>query len=118
MTTPLSALCPSYTTREDDILKVQLTGRSIFINPAYAVDRHHTGTTGIEVVLRKLIEHDVRERGCTLVALLPSITRAPWWWSCVMKAHEVRAFPCPAWRPRAPPRAPPTASPRACRCTR
>ena len=59
MATPFSALCAEYATAEDDILTIQLTGGTTFVNPAYAEPDAKGGASGIGLFLTKLIEGDV-----------------------------------------------------------
>lgn len=91
MATPLSAICPRYVTREDDVLSAEIIPRGsiIYCNPAYAVEGHATGSAGIEVHLTKLIDVDVGERGSTLVALLPGLTNLQWYERTVGRSDEV-----------------------------
>ena len=56
--------------------------------PAYAPSESLNGAGGIELFLSKLIETDVRTRGCTLIALLPNL-HAPWHERFVGSSHEV-----------------------------
>ena len=90
MATPISALCGAYATLEDDVLRPDAVpaGSVVFVNPAYAPTDALNGAGGIEVFLSKLIETDVRRRGCTLIALLPNVT-APWHERYVGASHEV-----------------------------
>ena len=133
MATPFSAVCGAYATLEDDVLAraVIPPGAIVYANPAYAPQDMANGAAGLEVHLRKLVEVDVRARGCTLVALLPILSHTRWYESLVGEgAHEVHyirgglVFPNPftdvnqrkkgylwecrsyalcVWRPGAPP---------------
>ena len=79
MATPFSAICREYATIETDILRPESVpaGSVVFVNPAYAPTEALNGAGGIEAFLAKLIEIDVRQRSCTLIALLPNL-HAPW----------------------------------------
>ena len=90
MATPFSAICPAYATIEDDVLRPDAVPRNsvVYVNPAYAPTDALNGASGIELFLSKLIETDVRTRGCTLVALLPN-THTPWHERYVGASHEV-----------------------------
>jgi len=133
MATPFSAVCGAYATLEDDVLAraVIPPGAIVYANPAYAPQDMANGAAGLEVHLRKLVEVDVRARGCTLVALLPILSHTRWYECLVGEgAHEVHyirgglVFPNPftdvnqrkkgylwecrsyalcVWRPGAPP---------------
>ena len=105
MATPMSALAPDYATKEDGVLRVPLHDRVIFCNPAYAEQGEGCGVGGILPVLRKLVDGDVRVRGCTLVALLPSWTNQEWFARYVLDASEDR-FSRPLHRQRPAPRPP------------
>ena len=50
----------------------------MYVNPAYAMANQKNGAAGIERHLEKLIETDVGERGCTLIALLPNLSHTEW----------------------------------------
>lgn len=89
MASPLSAICSEYATIEDDILSLQLADRVIYANPAYAMADVKNGAAGIEPHLAKLIDGDVRQRGCTLVALLPNLSHTGWYARLVDTCHEV-----------------------------
>ena len=95
MATPFSAICAAYATADDDILQLRLSPRclgdsfTIFVNPAYAEPDKKGGADGIYVFLSKLIEGDVRARGCTLVALLPCLSHTRWFEELVGTSHEV-----------------------------
>ena len=133
MASPINALCGEYATLEDDVLSMPLAQRRIFVNPAYAPEDAWKGSAGIGLALRKLVDGDVRERGCTLIALLPVLSHADWYAEHVDSAHEVHlitgdlTFPNPyldlprprpgflwrcrsyavvIWRPGEPPRTP------------
>ena len=75
MATPFSAICGVYATLEDDVLRADVVprGSAVYVNPAYAPSDKRNGASGIEQVLEKLVEVDVRTRGCTLIALLPNL---------------------------------------------
>ena len=90
MATPFSAICPAYGTLEHDVLRHDAVPRGsvVYANPAYALADAHNGAAGIELFLKKLIEVDVRARGCTLIALLPNL-HAPWHEQFVAISHEV-----------------------------
>ena len=88
MASPVNAICSDYATLEDDVLSLSLAGRCIFANPAYAPDDAWRGEGGIDLALEKLLE-DVRERGCTLVALLPNLSHTSWFARYVDTAHEI-----------------------------
>lgn len=77
---PLSALAPRYASAADDFLaRDDLDGITIFCNPPYSLDRSATGSCGaIEPIVRKLVEGDVSDRGCTAIALLPVLAHQPW----------------------------------------
>mmetsp|Transcript_25534 Transcript_25534/g.80027 ORF Transcript_25534/g.80027 Transcript_25534/m.80027 type:complete len:203 (+) Transcript_25534:571-1179(+) len=81
MATPFSAVCGAYATLEDDVLAraVIPPGAIVYANPAYAPQDMANGAAGLEVHLRKLVEVDVRARGCTLVALLPILSHTRWY---------------------------------------
>ena len=89
MATPLSALCARYATLEDDILRHDAVPRDsvVYVNPAYADPDALNGAGGLEQFLGKLIDVDVGQRGCTLVALLPN-HHAPWHRRFVGASHE------------------------------
>lgn len=91
MATPFSAVCSDYATLEDDVLTPGAVpcARVVYVNPAYAVADQKNGATGIECHLEKLIEVDVRQRGCTLIALLPNLSHAGWHERFVGAAHEI-----------------------------
>jgi len=90
MATPFSAICGSYATLEDDVARPDAVppGSVVYANPAYAPTDALNGAGGIELFLSKLIDTDVRQRGCTLVALLPN-QHAPWHERYVGMSHEV-----------------------------
>ena len=90
MATPFSAICSAYATLEDDVMLSESVPRDsiVYVNPAYAPEAASNGAAGIERVLQKLIEVDVRTRGCTVVALLPNL-HAPWHQRFVSCSHEV-----------------------------
>ena len=88
-TTSLSALCPSYCDLEADIFLQKLHDRTIFVNPAYGMRLRGIGCSGIGDVLDKLVNGDARQRGCNVVALLPSWTHADWFGTHVLKAHRI-----------------------------
>lgn len=135
MATPFSAVCANYATIEDDILApgVVPARAVVYANPAYAPADLSNGAAGIELHLSKLIQMDVRQRGCTLVALLPNLSHTEWHEHLVGCAHEIHfikgslVFPNPftdvnqrkkgylwesrsymlcVWRPSAPPSQP------------
>ena len=91
MATPFSAVCADYATIEDDILApgVVPARAVVYVNPAYAPADLSNGAAGIELHLSKLIETDVRQRGCTLVALLPNLSHTEWHARLVGCAHEI-----------------------------
>ena len=90
MATPFSAIAGAYATLEDDVLRPDAmpAGSVVFVNPAYAPTEALNGAGGIDIFLSKLIETDVRARGCTLIALLPNL-HAPWHELYVGASHEV-----------------------------
>ena len=88
MASPINAVCSDYATLEENVFSMQLHERCIFVNPAYAPDDAWRGEGGIGLALDKLIG-DVRERGCTLIALLPNLSHSEWYARCVDTAHEV-----------------------------
>ena len=90
MATPFSTICGEYATIETDILRPESVpaGSVVFVNPAYAPTEALNGAGGIEAFLAKLIEIDVRQRSCTLIALLPNL-HAPWHRRFVGTSHEV-----------------------------
>ena len=75
MASPLSALAPRYFSRENSIYDAELSEEIIFLNPAYGRRRWDIGLDGFSPALQKLVTQDVRERGRTLVALLPNFSR-------------------------------------------
>ena len=89
MTPPINAVCEDYCTLEDDF-DAPLFDRRIFVNPAYDTEglQHSASNTDIANALDKLIG-DVRERGCTLIALLPALVGNEWYERYVDTAHEV-----------------------------
>ena len=89
MASPINAVCEDYCTLEDDF-DAPLFDRRIFVNPAYDTEglQHHESNTDIASALDKLIR-DVRERGCTLMALLPALVGNEWYERYVDTAHEV-----------------------------
>ena len=89
MASPLNAICPEYATIEDDLFELELAGRCVFVNPAYATKEAVSGSSGIGQALHKLVNGEVRRRGCTLVALLPCLPHTAWYASYVDQAHEV-----------------------------
>ena len=78
MASPLSALTPQYFTRENSIYEAELSAKVIFLNPAYGRRRWDLGLDGFFPVLEKIVDGDVRTRGCTLVALVPNFSHSPW----------------------------------------
>jgi len=91
MASPLSAICGAYATLEDDVLSPDLIprGSTVYANPAYAPAAVKNGIGGIETHLSKLIQVDVAARGCTLVALLPSLPHTAWYEHVVGACHEI-----------------------------
>ena len=89
MASPINAVCESYGTLEDDF-DAPLFDRRIFVNPAYDTEglQHHDSNADIASALDKLTR-DVRERGCTLIALLPALVGNDWYERFVDTAHEV-----------------------------
>jgi len=84
---PLNALAPRYATSTDDFLARELSGETVFCNPPYAMDRYATGSmAAIPPIIRKLVEGDVRTRGCTAIALLPALTHQRWFHDLVTGA--------------------------------
>ena len=88
MATPFSAVCGAYATLEDDVLTraVIPPGAIVYANPAYAPQDMANGAAGLEVHLRKLVEVDVRARGCSLVAPVWVHTKPP----VIMDTHATR----------------------------
>ena len=71
----INALAPTYHTLADGDSGIeQLHGARLWLNPAYGYR-----CAGIEPTLRLLVTA-VRERGCTLVALLPTVNFGTWYW--------------------------------------
>ena len=89
MASPINAICAEYATLEDDALSLPLTQRCVFVNPAYAPEDAWNGSSGIGLALEKLVGGDVRQRGCTLVALLPNLSHTAWYERYVDVAHEI-----------------------------
>ena len=91
MATLLFAVCSDYATLEDAVLTPGAVpcARVVYVNPAYAVADQKNGAAGIECHLGKLIEVDVRQRGCTLIALLPNLSHTVWHERLVGAAHEI-----------------------------
>ena len=89
MASPINAVCEDYCTLEDDF-DAPLFDRRIFVNPAYDTEglQHSASNTDIANALDKLIG-DVRERGCTLIALRPALVGNEWYERYVDTAHEV-----------------------------
>ena len=133
MASPVNAIASEYATLEDDVLSFPLVRRCIFVNPAYAPEEAWSGSAGIGLALEKLVDGDVRQRNCTLVALLPNLSHTDWYARHVDTAHEIHmisgelVFPNPyldlkvpkggylwrcrsyilvVWRPGSPPRTP------------
>ena len=89
MASPVNAIAGDYATLEDDVLSFPLRNRRIFVNPAYAPEEAYNGSAGIGLVLEKLVGGDVRQRGCTLIALLPNLSHTEWYERYVDMAHEI-----------------------------
>lgn len=66
----------------------ELHGQIIYANPPYAIGAKN-GCAGIEACLRKLVCGDVRERSCTLIALLPALPHTDWYAEFVDRCHEL-----------------------------
>ena len=81
---PLNAIAPRYATEADDIRSLELRDTVVFLNPPYAIDRNTTGCSGIGPILMKLVDQDVRQRGCTLIALLPVLSHHGWFQTHVL----------------------------------
>lgn len=92
MATPFSAICSEYCTYEDNVLATSWNDVTIFVNPAYAPDNLKNTSLRIIQYLTKLIEEDVCQRQCTLIALLPAIHDL-WHKKYVLMAHEIH-FVC------------------------
>jgi len=80
--TALSAVLPSYSTAAAPVEPPACA--RIWLNPAYG---RRCG--GIGDALFHYVRRHVRERGCTLVALVPVLSHTDWFESEVMHAHEV-----------------------------
>ena len=89
MASPINAIAGEHATLEDDVLSFPLAQRCIFVNPAYAPEEVWSGAAGIDLALEKLVEGDVRQRGCTLIALLPNLSHTQWYARHVDAAHEI-----------------------------
>ena len=81
---PFNTLAPRYATAADDILTLELRELVVFVNPPYHMDLHAPGCAAIGPILCKLVDYDVRERGCTLVALLPVLSHHAWFQTRVL----------------------------------
>ena len=95
MATPFSAVCGAYATLEDDVLTraVIPPGAIVYANPAYAPQDMANGAAGLEVHLRKLVEVDVRARGCTLWSRRYGSTRSrPSSWTLMRRGVYTHAF--------------------------
>ena len=86
--TPFSAVASRYLTFQDDMLRTELHDQIIYANPPYAIGAKN-GCAGIEACLRKLVCGDVRERSCTLIALLPALPHTDWYAEFVDRCHEL-----------------------------
>ena len=122
----MNAITPSYLTLASGQGASEIPyGTHIWLNPAYGGGRD----CGIGPALEELVGVAVRQRDCTLVALLPNLSYMLWFHRYVMSAHEVHylrhkvTFSNPfmagrlnesfspqivaIWRPGVPPVAPP-----------
>ena len=91
MATTISAVCGEYAMLEDDVLKTDAIPRDrvVYVNPAYSPAVRKNGVDGIGLHLSKLIQTDVWARGCTLIALLPSLSHMDWFERWVGVCHEI-----------------------------
>ena len=80
----INAIAPTYRTRTsfEDVATIP-EGTHIWLNPAYGQGG------GIGPALDALVGTAVRQRRCTLVALLPNLSYMSWFHRHVMCAHEV-----------------------------
>jgi phage N-6-adenine-methyltransferase len=75
-----NAKCDRYFTEEDDGLKQEWGGSTVFMNPPY----------GREIARWMQKAYTSHLYGATVVCLVPSRTDTRWWHDYVMKATEIR----------------------------
>lgn len=73
--------CKRYFNRHDNGLTKRWTG-TCYMNPPYGRE--------IGDWLAKAVAESTRDRGATVVCLVPARTDTKWWWDSCLQAHEIR----------------------------